>query len=215
MEDDKIVKGFDRGVDYSVMKKKLIEDVEIILGVLDTLQDTDKAYDYKKGNILRKYIYTLIAIIQLRNGSRISEAVNAFEQFVAKKADLESKVTVKIAKSKATKHKKDGEQIVTKTRYRKMGFPTNWVGKEIKEVSNIRHFLRDYEGNINKRVLDYLSRTYKCNTHSLRYAFINYMLYDQKKEMTVVAKFVGHTGVGQLVRYTQAKESDKLFDLDI
>ena len=40
------------------------------------------------------------------------------------------------------------------------------------------------------------------------------MLYEKKIEMPLVAKFVGHSSVGQLVRYTQLKNTNKLFDLD-
>jgi len=83
------------------------------------------------------------------------------------------------------------------------------------DMGLIREFLNTYTGDLKRRTCDYLLRGFDCNTHSLRYACINYLLYDQKKEMAIVAKFVGHTGIAQLVRYTQLKESDKIFDLDI
>ncbi len=68
--------------------------------------------------------------------------------------------------------------------------------------------------NLKQRVLDFLLTNFKCNTHSLRYAFINYMLYEKKVEMTLVAKFVGHVDVSMLVRYSQNKNADNIFDLD-
>lgn len=213
-EEDKIVKGFDRGVDYLEMKTKLIEEVGLIIADIEKLSENKRGYEKDKLNLMRKYIYCLIAIIQLRNGARISEAVNAFEIFIQKKQKLDDKVNVKIAKSKATKYKKGGEKVKTKTRYRKMIFPLNWVNK-INDIDNIRNYLKEYEGSLNKRVLDYLNRNYKCNTHSLRYAYINYMLYTEKKEMTIVAKFIGHSNINQLIRYTQCKESDKLFDIEM
>ncbi len=214
MEDDKIAKGFDRGVDYREMKDKLIEGTKTIISDIEKIVDESPKSQYKKLNLRRKYIYTVISIIQLRNGSRISEAVNAFELFLEKGHLLEDKVNVKIAKSKSTKYKKGGEKMKTKTRYRKIIFPLNWIDS-IYDIENIRGYLEDYEGNINKRVLDFLRMTYGCNTHSLRYAYINYMLYTEKKEMTVVAKFIGHSNINQLIRYTQCKESDKLFDIDM
>jgi hypothetical protein len=213
-EDDKIARGFDRGVDYTTMKKKLIENIENTVAETEKIVLDSNSYEYKKGTLMKRYIYLLISIIQLRNGSRISEAILAFKGFIKPDQSLDEKVIVRIAKSKATRIKENGKRVKTKTRYRKMIFPTKWV-KEINDIENIRDFLEDYRGDLNKRVLDFLSRTYKCNTHSLRYAFINYMLYDQKKEMTAVAKFVGHKNTNMLVIYTQAKESDKLFDIDI
>ncbi len=77
--------------------------------------------------------------------------------------------------------------------------------------------LKTYFENINNLehcVLNYMLRNFQCNTHSLRYAYINYMLYDKKQQMAIVAKFVGHSNLNQLMRYTQNKEVDKMFDID-
>ena len=68
---------------------------------------------------------------------------------------------------------------------------------------------------IKKRVLDHLLKYYSCNTHSLRYAYINFMIYNQKNEPSLVAKHVGHSNLNQLIRNTQNKQADKLFDVDI
>lgn len=211
-EEDKPATGYDRGIDYTEMKIKLIT----------TFADLNKEYleaseITTKDKLIRQITYCLVAIIQLRNASRISEACDALNKFLEleKLEGLDNiLVTVKIAKSKSIKYKKGThEQFVTKTRFRKMLFP-HWDLEMVLRVP-IKLFLDEYVGDLKRRVCDYLFRGFNCNTHSLRYACINYLLYDQKKEMSVVAKFVGHTGVAQLVRYTQLKESDKLFDLDI
>ena len=70
-------------------------------------------------------------------------------------------------------------------------------------------------GRLKKRVLDYLLINFSCNTHSLRYAFINYMIYVKKRPINDVAKFVGHANVSQMVTYTQTKNSNQMFDLDV
>ena len=49
-----------------------------------------------------------------------------------------------------------------------------------------------------KRVLDYLLRYFECNTHSLRYACINYLIYEKNLPLNTVAKLVGHVGLNQL-----------------
>lgn len=202
-EEEKMVTGFDRGVDYVTMRDKLKDAYK-------------KLHDDYNSGLVRKVIYTLIAMIQLRNGSRISEAVEAFKGFMNNPDHLDTKVMVKIAKSKTRKIKKDtGEAFMTKTRYRKMAFPVEWVIIPIVGLEEIKEFLNTDKGNLKKRVLDHLLKNYNCNTHSLRYACINYLLYTQNKQTTVVAKFVGHSNVNQLVRYTQNQEADKLFDIDI
>lgn len=215
-EEEVVATGFDRGVSYSEAKDVLVKAYKKYISDLGLLDPDEKNYVKKKGILLRKEVYSLISIIQLRNGSRISEAVEAFKKFMKKNTDFYSKVIVKIAKSKTTKYKKGtDEKFTTKTRFRKMIFPTTWIDLPIVYLNEIREFLEEYGGNLKKRVLDFLFRNFEYNTHSLRYAFINHMLYEEKKEMALVAKFVGHTNVSQLVRYTQAKETDKLFDLDI
>lgn len=218
-EEPKIAQGFDRNIEYEPMKKKLIKEYkETYTKFLD-----ENVVRVKTERNIRKLIYLLISMIQLRNGSRISEACEAFNKFFNfdKNEPLDTKVHVKVAKSKSIKYKKETkEKYITKERYRKIAFPTNWI--DILSVKNIFDTIKDIdltkfitEKRLKKRVLDYLSRNLNCNTHSLRYSFINYMLYDKKKEMSLVAKFVGHVDLAQLVRYTQNKNVDKLFDDDI
>jgi integrase len=207
--EEKPATGYDRGVDYTEMKDKLVKTFEELNKLYEDSDQIPSADKY-----IRQITYCLVAIIQLRNASRISEACNALTKFL-ETDNFNDKVIVKIAKSKSIKYKKGThEKFVTKTRFRKMLFPITWI-EEVILKEGIKLFLKQYTGDLKRRVCDYLLRSFNCNTHSLRYACINYLLYDQKKEMSIVAKFVGHTGVAQLVRYTQLKESDKLFDLDI
>ena len=56
---------------------------------------------------------------------------------------------------------------------------------------------------------------FNSNTHSLRYAYINYMLYTKKIEMNIVSKIIGHVNCSQLTTYTQQKNSDKTLQMDI
>jgi len=207
-----IARGFDRNVDYKTMKRQLVDHLMSELTKLETATKKSKRI------IMNRIIYTLIAMIQLRNGARISEAVDAMQLFITNK-NYNEKVIVKIAKSETTKYKKDtGQEYLTKKRYRKMMFPKNWF-----KFSKIKPILTDIncyilyikQERLKKRVLDYLLKYHKCNTHSLRYACINYLLYTKKLEMGIVAKFVGHSNVNQLVTYTQLKNTDKIFDLDI
>ncbi len=208
-EVDQINHGYDRGVDYKEMKKKFIDEYNKLESELPCLEVSDRWFESKKKKIISKKIYLLVAMIQLSNGSRIIEACSAFRLFL--KNGINDMAVVKIAKSKSTKVK-NGIKYKTPQRFRKIKFPKTWI--ELDGVDELVEYSKDML-NLRHCVLNYLLRNFGCNTHSLRYAFINYMLYEKKQPMTVVAKFVGHSNVNQLVRYTQAKESDKLFDMDI
>jgi integrase len=207
-----IARGFDRNVDYKIMRKQLINSL------MKELENLKTATDKTQRIVIHRIIYNLIAIIQLRNGSRISEAVDAMCKFNDGKKYNE-RMIVKIAKSETIKYKKDtGEQYTTKKRYRKIIFPKNWFDFTLIEpiLDDINTYILNIKPlRLRKRVLDYLLKYHKCNTHSLRYACINYLLYSKKLEMGIVAKFVGHSNVNQLVTYTQLKNTDKIFDLDI
>ncbi len=209
---EEIAKGFDRGVDFIDMKNKLIKELD---EVYDKLQSTEDKYEIRTN--LNKAVYIMIALLQLRNGSRICEACIAFRKYsMSNKVD--DKVAVKIAKSEGMKYNnKTKTKTLQKARYRKMMFPTDWIDYEIFEfvISYKPLALTVAESLLRQRVRDYLFKNHECNTHSLRYAFINYMLHEQNKPMTDVAKFVGHSSVNQLVTYTQNKNTDKIFDLDI
>lgn len=211
----KVDAGFDRGVDFKDMKKKLIDEYHRTIQELEDLYGGDRYYDSKRRKLIHRIIYILICMIQLFNGARISEACLATSQFLIR-GNPDEKIIVKIAKSESIKYNKEGEQYKTKARYRYLIFPKKWI----EFPTNLQDTLETYIAHIKtealkKRVLDYLLKYHKCNTHSLRYAYINYMLYTEKKEPSLVAKHVGHSSMAQLVRYTQKKESDKLFELDI
>lgn len=49
----------------------------------------------------------------------------------------------------------------------------------------------------------------KVNAHSLRYAFITYLL-KQGVNPTIVARVTGHTKLDFILHYTQAKEAERV-----
>lgn len=203
--EENINRGFDRGIDYEDIKNK----------ILKKMYDVYNKYTEKNTKIgIKRLIYCVIALIQLRNGSRISEAVKSFEIFINN--GKEKRVVVKISKTGAIKIKKNGEKITTKVRTREMMWPT-WVNNDIYNLLKNNILVKEIikSGKLKKRVLDYMLINFKCNTHSLRYAFINYALYELKRPINDVAKFVGHANTAQMVTYTQLKNSNQIFDLDI
>lgn len=203
--------GMDRGVSFNDIKEKLLRHLEILLHRLEV-----EMRPKQKKILTNKICYVFIALIQLRNGSRISEACNALGEFYA--ADnLDEKILVQLAKTTGMGYdRKLKKKVEKKPRYRKMQFP-EWIDKEVfNEIMNIPHVPITLQSpRLEKRCLDYMRKYFLCNTHSLRYAFINYMLNEKKIPMTTVSKIVGHTTVAQLVLYTQDKEADNVMDMKI
>jgi len=214
-ENNKIAKGFDRDIDYLTIKQKLLKNLDELC---EKLQKKQTGYEIACTH--NQIAYVIVALIQLKNGSRISEACSAFRIFLkefVKNKDFNEKVVVKIAKSAGVKYNwQTKNKKISKARFRKMAFPT-WINKKFIDiiVDSEAISILVISKRLKKRVLDYLLRYFNCNTHSLRYACINYLLNEQKLQMNIVAKFVGHTNVSQLVTYTQTKNTDKIFDLDI
>jgi len=207
-QDNKVAKGFDRDIDYVKIKDKLLENCDKIYKKL-TIETITKS-DFRIG--LNQLSYTLIALIQLKNGSRISEACEAFRIFVKNK-DFKTKAIVKIAKSDGIKFNyKTKQKKKSKARYRKLVFPP-WIDDKMINIikDNPLIIILIKSKRLKKRVLDYLLMYFDCNTHSLRYACINYLINTEKLPLNIVAKFVGHTNVSQLVTYTQTKDCDKKF----
>jgi len=216
-EDDqgKIAKGFDRDVDYEPMKEKLIKEYNNMYEYVDKLSKDDKSYISKRRIGIHKMMYLVITMLQLRNASRIIEACKSFKLFL-KSEDLTKTVTIKIAKSESIKTDKKGKKIKTTARFRKMKFPTNWIGEEIKFRDDMKFYCETILcKSFKQRVLDYLLRYFQCNTHSLRYPCINYLISVRKLPLNEVASYCGHANIQQLIRYTQKKNVDKIFDTDI
>ena len=132
-EDPKISLGFDRGLEFKETKNLFINEFEKIGNQLDILNIETTNYVSQRRILIHKLIYLLISMMQLRNGSRISESCDAFKIFMVSRK-FDKPVLIKIAKSECTKYKKDtGEAYKTKKRYRKMKFPSTWLNIKIFE----------------------------------------------------------------------------------
>lgn len=222
MEEEQLSKGFDRGIDYDEIKEKLINKYNELTKKLDDFYEKDdstnskqkhKKYNSTKRVLHNKILYVLIALIQLRNGSRCIESCAAIKVFF-KLDNFKNKILVKIAKSECVKTKKlTGEEYITPRRNREIIFPSTWIDFELTDAFKVYLDMIPII-KLKQRVLQFLLREFNCNTHSLRYAFINHLLYKRKIEMGLVSKIVGHTNVNQLVRYTSQKNAQKVLDLD-
>lgn len=215
MSEEKVARGFDRGGDYEDIKNKLVTDFN---NIHEELGRADN--NYTERIIHNKLVYCVIAMIQLRNGSRISEACKAASKFFElEKIENGTKVVVKISKSEKMQYNRNTKKkTMTKARYREMVFPMWLKEGEIDMIRSLGKYQLLFNTSnylLTQRVRDYLFKKYNINTHTLRYAFINYMIHDKNKPMNEVAKFVGHKNTNQICTYTQNKNVNKIFDMDI
>lgn len=197
--------GFDRGIDYEKTKKLLIDKYN----ETDLNCQKNDITEKRRDIYARQLIYLLIAMIQLRNASRVSEAVRAFMKY---KHDnqINNKVIVKISKSDAAKKNKDGNMVKPKPRYRNIVFP-DWVVVDENEI--MRTLAKIPIDRLKHRTLDYLLKL-GFNTHSLRYSRINFLLNKKKEDIGTVAKYVGHKNLQTILNYVGKQNVDKMNDID-
>ncbi|MEM4501773.1 MAG: tyrosine-type recombinase/integrase [Thermofilaceae archaeon] len=164
-----MVKKWDKGVDYVVMFERLVRLV-------------------KREKRPRNRAYAFILLIQLRNGSRVSEAVRAFREYLA---SGRREVYVPLSKKK-------------KPEVRLMVIPDVEFDR-----ASVVELLEVSEEALTKRVKMYAKNRLKVNTHSLRYAFITYLLKEGVNP-SIVAKITGHTKLDFILHYTQAKAAEEV-----
>jgi site-specific recombinase XerD len=158
---------WDRGLDYDYIKNKL-----------------ERTLKNPKND--KQYAYTTILYTQLLNGTRISEAVRAVQEF-AKTGKRELNI-------KLSKKKREEKRLII--------IPDNiqrekclWIGDENEEA-------------LTERVKAYAKYKYGINTHSLRYAFITHLL-KQNVNPSIIAKITHHSKLDFILTYTQEKEAEK------
>ncbi len=139
---------------------------------------------------LKSKCYDSILLIQLRNGARISEAIRAYIKYITTRSN---RVEVEVSKSR-------------KSVTRLMVIPNNIV---------VCHDLADVDvKTLANRVKIYALHNYKVNTHSLRYAFITYLL-EKGVSPAIIAKITKHQTLRHILTYTQQKVAEQiLLNLD-
>jgi integrase len=129
--------------------------------------------------------YDAILLVQLRNGSRVSEAVRAFKEFLNSKS-------IEIEVSVSKKRQKEEKRLMI-------------IPQELFSVVSPCFDLRNVEDKkLINRVKNYCLYAYGFNTHSLRYAFVTYLLKGGINP-SIVAKITKHSRLEYIERYTQEK----------
>jgi integrase len=126
--------------------------------------------------------YDAILLLQLRNGARISEAIKTFKHFLTLKS---IEFEVEVSKKKRVEH-------------RKIVVPRELLSMELRPCMEL---LSIEDKRLVSRLKVYSRYTYGFNTHSLRYAFITYLLR-QGVSLSIVAKITKHPRLDYILTYT-------------
>jgi len=169
---------------------------------LESVKGWDKgiSFDYAYQRILSRLrnpgrtnpCYALIALIQLANGSRASEAVRAFQQYLKTR---EAKLSVKLSKKKTAAERL---MVIPQTVQRA-------------DVSACIDMAVVDEKRLTLRYKVWVKRNLGLNSHSLRYAFVTHLVA-AGLEPTIVAKITGHSKLDFILHYTQRKRAEGLLE---
>ena len=184
---------FDKKLDYEVIKEQIDKKI------FQLLEDLKNDYNEHK---IKSLSNCTIALIQLTNGSRISEAIKTTAFFV--KNQSKKSTYIKISKRK--------DDVL---RVMKLPIEINSdVLKLIEVVFNQYDISKENDlAKISSKVRTYLYDNFdKINTHSLRYALINYLCIKKNVPLNLVSKMIGHKNLNQLITYTQNHHVEDMLD---
>jgi len=160
----------------------------------DSCLDYRKAYSqilshlYSTGNP-----YDVILLVQLRNGSRVGEAVEAVKAFCS-----EGRNTVRV---RVEKHKGNDTRLMVLPEELR-----NREGRDLLARACIKLTkLKDAKNSVKV----YCKATYGFNSHSLRYAFITYLL-SKGVSPSFIARITGHRNLSHILTYTEMKTAEDI-----
>jgi len=160
----------------------------------DACVDYKEAYSQILGHLYKTgHPWDVVLLVQLRNGSRIGEAIEAVRQFCETKATA---VRVRVEK-----HKEGDTRL--------MVLPEELRGKEGKEYLAQACLRLAKVKNPKSAVKVYCKATYGFNTHSLRYAYITYLL-SKGVNPSFIAKITGHRNLSYILHYTELKTAEDI-----
>lgn len=173
--------GWDQGLDYEKTYKLLLKDLE-------------EAKKKVGPRALKRRLYLIIALTQLRNGSRIGEAID-FIYSISQDYKREALITVE--------KRRDNHQ-------RLMVLPKEITKTDILTIKGILEELKTHgKKGLVVKISTWIKKTYGFNTHSLRYAFVSY-LAKKGYPPQLIAKITGHRRLDYILHYTQEKMAKEI-----
>jgi len=167
---------WDKGLDYDEFLREVKRNIKELLPPETELEE-------------KKLTYWTVIAIQLTNGLRISEAIEATKKWAKSgKTVLEVKV-----------RKKRRKQEIRPVKIPKF---------VIKTREYIQDVLREKDEKLERRIVSWASK-HKINTHSVRYAWVTKKLKEGVNP-AIVAGALRHSKLDMLMKYVQRMEADKL-----
>ena len=175
--------GWDRKIPFEQLSKRLIEDFNLLIAEWYRKQ--------RKKYISKQVVYQAIAIIQLYNGLRAGEAIEAFKEWI-KTNQEEVEVTVE--------KRKDGTKRIALIPEIIM-FNRNIIERALDlGFGNIN--------NLNKNAYKkWFLTTYNINTHTLRKAWESYMARKLGKDLALITAWQGRKTVESHLAYLRREEA--------
>ena len=162
----------------------------------------DSCVDYKRAysEILSHLIKTghpwdIVLLVQLRNGSRIGEAIEAVSEFCRAGG---RPITVRVH---VEKHKGNDTRLMVLPEELRDKEGRGYLASACLRLAKVK--------NPKSAIKEYCRATYGFNTHSLRYAFITYQL-SKGVNPTFIAKITGHHNLSYVLHYTEVKTAEDI-----
>ncbi len=174
---------WDRGIDYDLLRKRLLRLYRRM---------REKAEGSKRYR--KRLAHTLVLMLQLRNGCRVSEAVEALQKMAS---TGQRKVMVRVRKTK----KEEKERTVV-------------LPKSVPD-SDLRLIREDVKTITVDQVKSFARYNLGINTHTLRYAFITHLTVEKGVQPNAVAKITGHVDLDHLITYTQQVKAEEILEREI
>ena len=160
----------------------------------DACVDYREAYSKILGHLIKTgHPWDVILLIQLRNGSRIGEAIEAAKAFCETKA---AAVRVRIEK-----HKEGDTRLMVLPEELRNKEGRDYLAQACLRLAKVK--------NPKSAVKVYCKATYGFNTHSLRYAYITYLL-SKGVNPSFIAKITGHRNLSYILHYTEMKTAEDI-----
>ena len=142
-----------------------------------------------------------VLLIALRNGARVGEAIEAYNEFCSSR---ERKVRARVEKRGFRYPKLHGRRVKGR------GVLDKPVQRWIIIPPEIREGSRPYTRS-SKNLSVWSMGKFGWNPHSLRYAFITYLSSRGEPPQTI-AGITGHKTLNEILEYTQQRHSDEVLE---
>lgn len=145
-------------------------------------------------NVLKQFFYTILGSIQLRNGSRISEAIESLKDILLL----------------------NSTNVETKVLKRSDNFKRSVILPNFITLDDLTYISDLILNNTNKSLVSNISNFYKkqygFGTHALRHAFITYLGIEKNIPAQVISKITGHKNLNQIIGYTDSKKANNILE---